>query len=39
MSKEGPWDLIVCSPLVRARQTAQIIADYLGSGRSKKSTT
>lgn len=30
LAKEGPWDLVVCSPLVRARQTAQIIADYLG---------
>lgn len=30
LSKEGPWDLVVCSPLVRAHQTAQIIADYLG---------
>lgn len=30
LAKDGPWDLVVCSPLVRARQTAQIIADYLG---------
>ncbi|MCW4465557.1 histidine phosphatase family protein [Glutamicibacter sp. MNS18] len=30
LAKEGPWDLVVCSPLGRARQTAQIIADYLG---------
>lgn len=30
LAKDGPWDLVVCSPLGRARQTAQIIADYLG---------
>lgn len=30
LAKQGPWDLVVCSPLARARQTAQIIADYLG---------
>lgn len=30
LAKEGRWDLVVCSPLARARQTAQIIADYLG---------
>lgn len=30
LAKDGPWDLVVCSPLMRARQTAQIIADYLG---------
>lgn len=29
----GPWDVVVSSPLFRARQSAQIIADLLGAPR------
>lgn len=33
LAAEGQWDLVVCSPLNRARQTALIIADQLGLGQ------